>query len=57
MAKLAFLIGPLLSCLLGSTDAVVVPGRAFDRFISIWLENQVSVNNPKDERTCLALEN
>ncbi|KAI1186403.1 phosphoesterase family-domain-containing protein [Nemania serpens] len=40
MAKLAFLIGPLLSCLLGSTDAVVVPGRAFDRFISIWLENQ-----------------
>ncbi|KAI1196463.1 phosphoesterase family-domain-containing protein [Nemania serpens] len=40
MVKLVFLIGPLLGCLLGSTDAVVVPGRAFDRFISIWLENQ-----------------
>ncbi|KAI0555857.1 phosphoesterase [Xylaria curta] len=33
-------LGLLLCYLLSPTDAAVVPGRAFDRFISIWLENQ-----------------
>ncbi|KAI0870557.1 phosphoesterase family-domain-containing protein [Hypoxylon argillaceum] len=37
---LALLTGLFLGCLLGWSDAAVVPGRAFDRFISIWLENQ-----------------
>ncbi|KAI0442835.1 phosphoesterase [Xylaria telfairii] len=33
-------VGLLLCYLLNPTDGAVVPGRAFDRFISIWLENQ-----------------
>ncbi|GAP85589.1 putative acid phosphatase-like protein [Rosellinia necatrix] len=37
---LAPLTGLLLGCLLSSTEAAVVSGKAFDRFISIWLENQ-----------------
>ncbi|KAI1431559.1 phosphoesterase family-domain-containing protein [Xylaria sp. CBS 124048] len=36
VASIRFLLG----CLLGLTDAAIVPGRAFDRFISIWLENR-----------------
>ncbi|KAI1820939.1 phosphoesterase family-domain-containing protein [Xylaria intraflava] len=38
-AAMLALIGLLLGYLLGPTDAVVA-GRAFDRFISVWLENE-----------------
>ncbi|KAI0911388.1 phosphoesterase family-domain-containing protein [Ustulina deusta] len=37
---LALLISLFLGCFLSLAGATVVPGRAFDRFISIWLENQ-----------------
>lgn len=35
------------SCLLGVISvatAALVPGKAFDRFITIWLENQVKIS-------------
>ncbi|KAI0508301.1 phosphoesterase family-domain-containing protein [Xylaria bambusicola] len=37
---LALRLSLLVGCFLGSSSAEVIPGRAFDRFISIWLENQ-----------------
>ncbi|KAI1179879.1 phosphoesterase family-domain-containing protein [Nemania sp. FL0916] len=37
---LTILAGLFLGCSVGLIDAAVVSGRAFDRFISIWLENE-----------------
>ena len=34
---------PLLACASVAT-AAYVPGKAFDRFITIWLENQVRIS-------------
>lgn len=34
-----FLVGFLVG--LAPANSAIVPGRVFDRFISIWLENQV----------------
>ncbi|GAW14895.1 hypothetical protein ANO14919_043000 [Xylariales sp. No.14919] len=37
---LALLLNLFLGCFFSTTGAEIVPGRAFDRFISIWLENE-----------------
>lgn len=52
---LALIISLSLGCFLGLSGAEVIPGRAFDRFISIWLENQVSIISPEDEQQSLSL--
>ena len=35
-----------LACLAAVSAVKIIPGKAFDRFITIWLENQVCFLRP-----------